>query len=51
MILSVLNCSVKMSVYERIDVEHKGTDKVTDLERSAGGALVDTRGSRGSCGE
>ena len=40
-----------MSVYERTDVEHKGTDEVTDLERSVGGALVDTRGGGGSCGE
>jgi len=35
-----------MSVYERADVEYKGTAEVTGLERSVRRALVDTRGSR-----
>jgi hypothetical protein len=37
-----------MSIYERTDVDHKGTDKVTDLEHGIGEALVHKRGSRSS---
>ena len=51
MIMSVANGSGKMSVYERTDVDHKGTDKVTDLERGIGAALVHARGGRSSGGE
>ncbi|MCJ7522261.1 MAG: hypothetical protein MUP21_08620, partial [Dehalococcoidia bacterium] len=48
---SVVNRSGKMSVHERIDVDYKGTGKVTDLERSIGGALVHARDGRSSGGE
>jgi hypothetical protein len=49
--MSVVNGSGIMSVYERTDVDDKGTDKVTDLERSVGGALVHARDGRSSGGE
>ena len=34
-IRSVVNRSGKMSVYEKTDIDRKGTDKVTDLEWGA----------------
>ena len=37
MILSVVNCSVKMSVHERIDIEPMKTSESTGLEQSIGG--------------
>jgi hypothetical protein len=40
-ILSVANGSGKMSVHERTDIEHQGTEPVTDLERRVGATLVD----------
>ena len=51
--MSVANRSGKMSVsvYERTDVDYKGTAKVADLERSIGGALVHARDGKGSGGE
>jgi hypothetical protein len=49
--MSVVNGSGIMSVNERTDVDYKGTGKVTDLERSVGGALVYARDGRGSGGE
>jgi hypothetical protein len=50
-IMSVANRSGKMSVHERTDVEHKGTDKVTGLERGIGAALVNARDCRSSWGK
>jgi len=51
--MSVANGSGKMSVsvYERTDVDDKGTDKATDLERSIGEVLVHARDGRSSGGE
>jgi hypothetical protein len=40
-----------MSVHERIDIDHKGTDKVTGIEWCTGGALVHARDCRGSGSE
>jgi hypothetical protein len=40
-ILSVANGSGKMPVHERTDIEHQGTEPVTDLERRVGATLVD----------
>ena len=37
MIMSVVNCSGKMSVYERTDIEPEGASKVTGAEQGAGG--------------
>ena len=34
MIMSVSNCSMKMSVYERTDVDYEGADEDTGVERS-----------------
>ena len=49
--MSVVNGSGIMSVYERTDVDYKGTGKVTDLERSIGEVLVHAGDGRGSGGE
>jgi len=51
--MSVANGSGKMSVsvYERTDIDDKGTDKATDLERSIGEVLVHARDGRSSGGE
>jgi hypothetical protein len=35
--MSVVNGSGKMSVDERTDIEHKGTDKATGIEWGIGG--------------
>ena len=43
-ILSVVNGSGKMSVHGRIDIECKGTEQVTCLERSTGATLVNAGG-------
>ena len=40
-----------MSVDERTEIDHKGTDKVTGLERGIGGALIHARDGRSSGGE
>ena len=37
MIMSVVSCSVKMSVYERTDVDEQGAGEGTGVERSAQG--------------
>ena len=37
MIMSVVSCSVKMSVYERTDVDEQGAGEGTGVERSARG--------------
>ena len=42
---------VRQAHHERTDIDHKGTDEVTDLERRTGGTLVRARGGRGSWGE
>jgi hypothetical protein len=49
--MSVVNRSGKMSVYERTDVDYKGTDQVTDLERGIGAVLVNARDCRSSGGK
>jgi len=40
-----------MSVYERTDVEYKGTGEVTGLEGGVREPMVDGRGGGGSWGE
>ena len=47
--MSVVKRSGKTSVYERVDVQHKGTGEVIGLERSVGGALVDGGGGGYDC--
>jgi hypothetical protein len=40
-----------MSVHERTDIDDKGTNQVTGVERGAREALVDGRSGRGSWGK
>jgi hypothetical protein len=45
-IRSVGNCSGIMSVNERIDIDHKGTEQITDSKRGIGEALAHARSSQ-----
>ena len=46
MIMSVSNCSMKMSVYERTDVDYEGADEDTGIERTDRGQGDGGQGNR-----
>ena len=50
-IRSVGNCSGIMSVYERIDIDYKGAEQITNSKRGIGKALAHAGGSQSNGNE